>query len=264
MNVNEIFQILWDQYSEENPSIKQIHSLFENEGETIINDHVAFRTFNDKRIGIDIIAKPFLKAGYKLAGEYHFEEKKLYAQHFEMEGNPRVFISELLLEKFSSDFQSDIIKMIDALPQKTLNSEDLIVSGSIFGPPSFHTYEKLRLESEYAAWVYAYGYRANHFTISINHLSKFDSIYKVNDFLKRNAYKLNSSGGEVKGTPQQLLEQSSTLADQVFLEFTEGKKLIPSCYYEFAHRHANKSGELFSGFIAGSADKIFESTDFRS
>jgi hypothetical protein len=31
---------------------------------------------------------------------------------------------------------------------------------------------------------------------------------------------------------------------------------IPACYYEFALRHNN-----FDGFIAGSADKIFESTD---
>ena len=31
---------------------------------------------------------------------------------------------------------------------------------------------------------------------------------------------------------------------------------IPGCYYEFALRHNN-----FDGFIAGSADKIFESTD---
>jgi hypothetical protein len=33
-------------------------------------------------------------------------------------------------------------------------------------------------------------------------------------------------------------------------------KKIPGCYYEFALRYNN-----FDGFIAGSADKIFESTD---
>ena len=31
--------------------------------------------------------------------------------------------------------------------------------------------------------------------------------------------------------------------------------------YEFAYRHEMENGELFSGFIAGSADKIFESTN---
>ncbi|MEX0981299.1 MAG: DUF1338 family protein, partial [Bacteroidales bacterium] len=112
-------------------------------------------------------------------------------------------------------------------------------------------------------WVAVYGYRANHFTISINHLNQFNSIQKVNEFLKENGFRLNSSGGEVKGTPEQLLEQSSTLADTISVEFKEGTSEIPSCYYEFARRYSDKNGQLFSGFIAGSADKIFESTDFR-
>jgi hypothetical protein len=121
----------------------------------------------------------------------------------------------------------------------------------------------LREESEYAAWLYVFGYRANHFTVSINYLSEYESIEEVNDFLKSEGYALNSSGGEVKGTPAELLEQSSTLADQVEVEFQEGKFIVPSCYYEFAKRYQNTDGKLFSAFIAGSADKIFESTDFR-
>lgn len=263
MSVNEIFDLLWDQYSGENPSVHKIHSLFEAEGEKIVNDHIAFRTYNDPRIGIQILAKPFVEAGYIEAGEYHFPEKKLFAKHFEKEGFPRVFISELLLEEFSEDMQSRVKKLIDELPAAALESDELIVSGSIFGIPQFSVYEKLREESEYAAWVYAYGYRANHFTVSINHLNKFATIQEVNNFLKSKGFELNSSGGEIKGTPAQLLEQSSTLADKVQLRFIEGDRLIPSCYYEFALRYPAKNGQLFSGFIAGSADKIFESTDFR-
>ena len=121
----------------------------------------------------------------------------------------------------------------------------------------------LREASEYAAWVYSYGYRANHFTISINHLKQYDTIEKVNSFVKENGFQLNTSGGEIKGTPEQLLEQSSTLADRVKVNFSEGEFEIPSCYYEFARRYRDADGKLFSGFIAGSADKIFESTDYR-
>ncbi|MEJ2595547.1 MAG: DUF1338 domain-containing protein, partial [bacterium] len=36
---------------------------------------------------------------------------------------------------------------------------------------------------------------------------------------------------------------------------------IPSCYYEFARRYPDASGKLYGGFIAKSADKIFEITD---
>ena len=84
----------------------------------------------------------------------------------------------------------------------------------------------------------------------------------MNEFLKKEGYTLNSSGGEVKGTPEQLLEQSSTLADRVEIVFIEGTFSVPSCYYEFAKRYPEKDGKLYSGFIAKSADKIFESTDF--
>jgi hypothetical protein len=263
MNVDTIFDRLWKQYSEENPSVEKIHQLFEKQGETIVNDHVAFRTFDDPRINIDVLAKPFISAGYKEAGQYHFPAKKLFARHFEMEGQPRVFISQLLLKEFSDDLQREITRLIDQVEQSVLDEDWLIVEGSIFGKPSYKVYESLREESEYAAWVYAYGFRANHFTVSINHLENFETIQAVNGFLKDHGFELNSSGGEIKGTPEKLLEQSSTLADRVKLDFKEGTREIPSCYYEFALRYPDKNGDLFSGFIAGSADKIFESTDFR-
>ena len=72
---------------------------------------------------------------------------------------------------------------------------------------------------------------------------------------------MNTSGGEIKGSPEQLLEQSSILADKISVEFVETTKEITSCYYEFAFRYSQTNGELYSGFIAESADKIFESTN---
>jgi hypothetical protein len=47
---------------------------------------------------------------------------------------------------------------------------------------------------------------------------------KVNEFLKENGYKMNASGGEIKGTPTQMLEQSSILADKISIEFLEVTK----------------------------------------
>jgi len=263
MHIDEIFKQLWVQYSTENPSVKKIHDLFEQEGETIVNDHVAFRTFNDPRVNIDVLSKAFTERGYKEAGSYRFPEKKLFARHYEKEGYPRVFISELLLEEFSGKLQAKITDLVDSCSAATLDPDQLIIAGNIFGDLHHEVYEMLREASEYAAWVYAYGYRANHFTISINHLEQYDTIEKVNSFLKENGFHLNSSGGEIKGTPEQLLEQSSTLADRVKVAFSEGEVEIPSCYYEFARRYRDADGNLFSGFIAGSADKIFESTDYR-
>ena len=84
---------------------------------------------------------------------------------------------------------------------------------------------------------------------------------EVNQFLKDNGFQLNGAGGEVKGTPGELLEQSSTIAYNKEIDFADGKQVIPACYYEFAMRYPRSDGSLFRGFIAGSADKIFESTD---
>jgi len=123
------------------------------------------------------------------------------------------------------------------------------------------TYELLLLESEYAAWVYINGFRANHFTVRINDNKHLDSLHKVNAFLKENGFRINNVGGEIKGDPAGLLEQSSIMAEKIKVQFKEGLFEVPGCYYEFAKRYNGADGKLFTGFIAKSADKIFESTD---
>ncbi len=179
-----------------------------------------------------------------------------------MEGQPpRVFISQLKSADFSLYLQETVKKLVDQIPEKLLQSDELIYSGTSWEKPSFETYEKLREESEYAAWLYVNGFCANHFTVSVNALKQFDSLEAVNQMLKDNHFRINDSGGEIKGNPSELLEQSSIRAEMIEIDFVEGKKEIPGCYYEFARRYADKNGQLYSGFIAKSADKIFESTD---
>jgi len=264
MNLDLIFNRLWEIYSTQNPSAQKVYDLFKSHGEEVLNDHIAFRTFNHPKVNIDVISKVFLENGYKYIQSYNFEEKKLNAKHFEHENNknaPRVFISELKVEEFSDFLQNTIHSIIDKIPSELIKSQNLIFSGNVWGTPSYSTYELLRNESEYAAWVYYNGFCANHFTVSVNHLTKYDTIQKVNSLLKENGFLLNDSGGEIKGTPDELLEQSSIKADIINGEFIDGNHEITGCYYEFAKRYADSTGKLYSGFIAKSADKIFESTD---
>ncbi len=55
------------------------------------------------------------------------------------------------------------------------------------------------------------------------------------------------------------------MADRVEMEFAGGEKhVIPTCYYEFARRYPGPDGKLYEGFVAASADKIFESTNVKS
>jgi len=262
----QIFNALWKEYTAQNPSAQAIHDLFTKEGEQMINDHVAFRTFDDERINISVLSKKFRDAGYKFGGEYQFKDKHLHAVHLEhpgIENAPRVFISELILSEFPEEFQQIIKKRIDSVPDEIYIDPDLIYKGNVWGQSSYAEYRQLRKNSEYAAWLYVHGFRVNHFTVSINALKKYNSIEKVNQFIKNNGFEMNTSGGEIKGTPEKLLQQSSTLSEIIKIEFAEGIYEIPACFYEFAIRYPNEDGEIFSGFIAANANKIFDSTNFR-
>ncbi len=265
MNYHEIFDRLWQDYITQNPATKKVYDLLAREGETIVNDHLAFRTYHHPLIGIDVLAKVFIKNGYEYKRDYHFEQKKLYAKHFEHKTDreaPRVFISELLVDQFSDHMQGIVKEWVGNIPINVIKSDELIYAGNASGTPSFKTYEKLRIESEYAAWLYVNGFRANHFTVSVNALKEYDTVEKVNTFLKSNGFLLNDFNGEVQGTPMDLLEQSSIKAGINRISFQEGEFDIPGCYYEFALRYPETDGKLYSGFVAKSADKIFESTNY--
>ena len=262
----EIFQKLWKEYTNQNPSAQLVHDLFTKENEIVVNDHVAFRTFDDPRMNIKILAKKFIKAGYKFVGKYVFDDKHLNAVHLEHpteENAPKVFISELILSEFSEEFQMTVKKRINSVGNAYYNDPDLIYKGSVWAKPSYADYQLLRKESEYAAWLYVYGFRVNHFTVSINSLTTYNSIEMVNQFIKDNGFEINTSGGEIKGTPENLLQQSSTLSEIIKVQFEEGIFEIPACFYEFAIRYANEEGKVFSNFIAANANKIFDSSNFR-
>jgi Domain of unknown function (DUF1338) len=253
---------MWTDYVDINPMALKIYNLLQKEGEKLSNDHIALRTFNHPRVNIDVMARPFIDSGYVYGGDYQFPEKKLYAKHFKHPDPalPKIFISELKLEEFSPELRKIVDDLIQQIPVGAEQDFEFVSMGRPWKVSS-EIYGKLLKESDYAAWVSAFGYRPNHFTVFINDLKAFSDIYVLNDYLKSAGFKLNASGGEVKGTKEVFLEQSSTLANNIEVEFTDKKLTIPACYYEFAKRYPmGKGAELYQGFVAASADKIFEST----
>lgn len=253
---------MWQDYIAINPLAKKVYDTLISEGEKVSNDHIALRTFNHPRVTIDVLAKPFLENGYSYVGDYHFPDKKLYAKHFDHsdEKMPKIFISELKLEDFSAELRKTVGGLIDQIPKGMEEQFDFTSIGRPW-KVSTKIYNDLLKESDYAAWVAAFGYRPNHFTVFINELKKYSDIRVLNEFLKAKGFKLNSSGGEVKGSQEVFLEQSSTLANSIEVTFDDSKLTIPACYYEFAKRYPMKNGKLYQGFVATSADKIFESTN---
>lgn len=259
--VTKLFDNIWQQYIAVTPSANNIHQLL-GDGKKVVNDHVAYRTFNTDKVNLNKFANHLIALGYDECGQYNFVAKKLTAKHFEHQdaSMPKVFVSELRVEEFSSSVQKIIHSLVEQLPDNISEQPNFLYSGRPW-KISFKDYQTLLAESEYAAWLAAWGYRANHFTVSINHLENYHSIIDVNERLKKSGYALNSNGGEIKGDDAVKLEQSSTLADKALVEFSDKNAEIPSCFYEFAKRYPLANGELYTGFVAESADKIFESTN---
>ena len=261
-HLEQLFDRLWETFRQMNPQAKRIHQLLTDCGEKIVNDHIAFRTFDDPRVDIDVLSRPFFAGGYTSQGEYEFPNKHLSARHFEHSDPrlPKIFISQLKLNEMSDALKTTVRGLIDQIPKEALNRDDFCVSGRLW-EIDYSTYEQLVEESEYAGWMSAFGYCANHFTVLVNELTTIAGLKELNELLKTNGFVLNTAGGEIKGSPAELLEQSSTLAAQIDVSFSDGVHRVPSCYYEFARRYEQSDGTQFTGFIAQSAEKIFESTD---
>lgn len=255
-----LFDALWQDYTQRLcPKALKIKALFQQDT-PVINDHIALRTFALPSMGLKCLAAPFIALGYQAKGEYIFKKKRLYARHY-VHPNPnfpKVFISELDLEACSENLKKTV-KVLTA-DTELPNEASILYQGRPW-QLEFSTYQALLAESEYAAWVAAHGFGANHFTIDVNALKNHASLMSVNQLLKANGFSLNQAGGEIKGGKEVCLAQSSTLADEVPVVFSDGTYPILGGFYEFAERFALPSGELFQGFVEASADKIFESTN---
>ena len=263
--INELLTALWRDYVATTPQAERIHQLLGERGELVRNDHVALRTFGLPGIGIAALARPFESVGWQEQPDhYKFTDKKLDARFWRHSDPalPKVFISELRVAELSAAAQQTIAHLVSQLPPGFGERADLPWAGRPWTVRQAE-YEALLAESEYAAWVAAFGFRVNHFTVSVNGLTTFPDLQSLDAFLVDHGFTLNDAGGTIKGTPAERLEQSSTRADSVPVQFADATVRIPSCYYEFARRYPLPSGELFHGFVPASADKIFESTDVK-
>jgi hypothetical protein len=261
MDRTKFFEALWTDFALIAPQAAAILKRLEARGERVQNDHVAFRTYNLGPISLERLEPLVLGLGYSLLDEYRFEDKHLRARAYVCPGSPRVFLSELLCEELSGWTQAIISQLLAQIPPGFAAGPEVFWGGRPWAPLRFADYERLSSESEYAGWLAALGLRPNHFTVAINHLKTLTGVDGVLDFVEAAGYRINVAGGRVKGSPDVLLEQGSTLADRVPVQFSDGPRIIPTCYYEFALRHPGRDGRLYEGFVPASADRIFESTD---
>lgn len=267
MDVHAFFDALWADFSTMAPAAASIRALLVDAGETVLNDHVAFRTFDRGPIALDKLERPLFDLGYRRLAPYAFPDRHLRAfgyVHPEA-GVPKVFLSELLTGEMSAALQATVDGLIDQIPDDLAATPEVFFTGRPWAPVPHATYEALLAESEYAGWLVAMGLRANHFTVALHELSPpWQQVEDMLQFVERHGFGVNGVGGRVKGSPAVLLEQGATLADRMPLPFADGLFEVPTGFYEFAHRHPMADGTRYPGFVAANADRIFSSTDVRA
>jgi hypothetical protein len=253
----------------------------------IENDHIAFRTMGVPKLGIQSLEKIFLHHGYTKMESYDFKQKKLSAfwYHPPRENLPRIFISELRVAELTPASQAIIRSYTQEVAQDPVDLLDLsnpamvdeFLHRPLWRTPTWADYEALAAESEYASWVIFNRYYLNHFTITIHNLPEgYNTVALFNEFVERHGFKLNSAGGKIKISPDQKLIQSSTVAQLIHAEFSDGKggvetHSIPGSYVEFAQReildefkhlplNQIRRKHRKEGFEQDNANGIFEST----
>lgn len=264
MALDDLFEQMWADYAALTPQAGRIHELLRGRGEVVHNDHIALRTFDLPDVEIDVLDRAFVAAGYQAADSYEFPDKMLHAYHYEHPdaARPKLFISALEVDRLSEGARSIVSALVSQMEPGAGAAPSFAVSGRHWTMDRA-TYEALRAESEYVAWVAVFGFRANHFTVDVNRLRTFEGLEDLNRFLVGSGFRMNEVGGAIKGSPAELLEQSATLADEIDVKLDDGVFRIPSCYYEFARRYPGPDGRLFQGFVPQSATRLFESTDRR-
>ena len=264
MRLEAFLEQAWNRYAEITPDAPRIHRLLSARGQRIVNDHVAFRTFNIPRIDRLSLGVLFEEWGYRKSPvDLDFPDKKLKASYWihPSADLPKIFISELLLEHFPKDLQNWVHSTVQPFMSNLERFDPKHFLRPLWSPVRWEDYQKFYPISEYAAWTAAFGIQVNHFTVLVNALKTIPSLEELNQLLTRDGFILNTAGGTIKGTPAELLEQTSTQANRITWKFADGvSQSIMSCYYEFARRYPEAGSEhLFQGFIPKSADKIFES-----
>jgi hypothetical protein len=264
--INQFFAELWQDYLQLAPQVEIIQNVLMQHCSLLINDHVAFRTFDIPAMDISTLEKHLISLDYKLLDNYHFPDKHLSACAY-IHPDPsiaKIFLSQLHIDQLSEKSQQIISYKLSTRASLPSDSS-IFYCGRRWGLLSWEEYLYLRQESEYAAWLMTFGFHANHFTLDLNAYNtnsdrQLDWLGLIK-LMESVHISINPEGGIIKGSSEVLLEQASTLADEVQVDFDQGGKTIKSCFYEFAKRFKQADGQVYQGFVAANANQIFSSTN---
>lgn len=295
--LTRLLDALWQQYIQRVTYAKTYADLVQSKGGKVVNDHIAFRTFNTvtgkQPHGIGAIWHILDALQYKPVTNYNFTEKKLHAIHFEHPDKqfPKIFVSQLEvgeLPKWAQDLINEQVKdthyhlseiacldllelhkneELDESAVKNLIRELTYYFARPWGIPKQESVEKLNEVSQYAAWTLLHGNSVNHFTAFINYqdVKEWPDLQTTCDALAAAGIPMKD---RIEGQKGSKLQQSSTqavteLVDVIKADGSKGQIPWSYAYYELAERgFIEKDGEkvMFSGFLGEQATHLFEMT----
>jgi hypothetical protein len=243
-DATRLLDLLWERYAAEVPYARTFVQL---SGGSFRNDHVALRTLARPGGGIAVFARVFERLGWKPAGQYTFPETHLSAIYMaHPAGLPRVFISELHADRLSSEAQ----RLLATLPVDPPAPESVEALAQWFSPPPpprESALLALEKESQYGAWLLAFGRKVNHFTGAVEDVEAW-------------ARRMREAGvpmkRDIEGEPGTALRQTATHAAPLAVKLQDGgTREWPYAYFEIAQRSAG-----FDGFLGPQARALFDMT----
>lgn len=277
MTIEQTLNDLWGKYLKEVPYASMYMDYLKKNNGELVWDHVAFRTIDETGY-FDKIEDFFVSHGYEFKETYEFKEKKLIAHYLKppTKDLPRVFISTFSIYNMRPSIYRLIKQIIST--QEDVNIELKFEPLKFKRLPTLEEFRQIESESEYAAWVLAFGNKVNHFTSFVNK----DKIYKPYyiycsssdpDWIDKAKHKnsldefewlveeLQKFGipmkGNIEGEPHSKLRQTSTKACKLPVQLADCTIEYPYAYMEFAKR----GYVLFDGFITDQAKELFKMTD---
>lgn len=295
----QLLDSMWTQYVSRVSYAQKYVELVVEKGGKVVNDHIAFRTFNthtgEQPEGIRAIKHILNYLDYKPVATYDFKKKKLTAVHFEHpdEMFPKIFVSQLEVDQLPDWAQQIIhdavvdtpyilsdnsIELLGHLKKDgqipKLAADALVEDLTQYFRRPWHVPKKedvLQLNdvSQYAAWTLLHGNSVNHFTAFIN----YQDVKEWPD-LETTCKAMEAAGVPMKeaieGEKGSKLKQSATQAVKEDVEVTgeDGPEMIcwTYAYYELAERgfiEENGARKMFSGFLGEQATHLFDMTQTR-
>jgi Domain of unknown function (DUF1338) len=240
-----LLDLLWERYASEVPYARTFVAL---SGGTFRNDHVAFRSLARPGGGIALFRPAFERLGWQLAGEYTFPDAHLSAVYLaHPAGLPRVFLSELRADELSREAQ----RLLASLPTDPPPPEDLEALAGWFSGPEAPVREEallaLERESQYAAWLLAFGRKVNHFTGAV------DDVEAWQERMREAGVPMKA---DIEGERGTCLRQTATHAASLPVRLEGGgSRPWPYAYFEIAERSGG-----FDGFLGPQARALFDMT----